>query len=195
MRKFLLALAVVCIAVVSTPSTAFADENVNEGVCEGTHIAPPTKTTKSITITAPEGKLISGYCVKAGSIKQGDGPEYVVLDPAVKSITITHTSGKDISHYTLTFVTAPPPPHDECPDMTGNQSEGTDCTPDVPEKPEPELIPPLVVHPQTDTPPTPAKLTELPRTGAGELLALTAIGISLVGLGTLTLRAAKSRGA
>ena len=58
----------------------------------------------SITVTAPDGKLISGYCVKAGSANQGLGPEFYTVSPPAKSVTITHSSGKDISHYSLTFV-------------------------------------------------------------------------------------------
>ncbi|MBA2642696.1 MAG: hypothetical protein H0U82_07210, partial [Actinobacteria bacterium] len=58
----------------------------------------------SITVTAPDGKLISGYCVKAGSANQGLGPEFYTVSPPAKSVTISHSSGKDISHYSLTFV-------------------------------------------------------------------------------------------
>src|SRR5687767_10852684 len=58
----------------------------------------------SVTVTAPAGKLISGYCVKAGSANQGLGPEFVTISPPQKTVTITHSSGKDISHYSLTFV-------------------------------------------------------------------------------------------
>lgn len=64
----------------------------------------------SITITAPEGFLISEYCVKAGSAQQGDGPETVVLDPPQESVTISHTSGKEISHYSVAYVVAPTTP-------------------------------------------------------------------------------------
>lgn len=58
---------------------------------------------KTITVTAPEGKRISRYCVKAGSINQDLGPEYVVVDPTAKSVTISHSSGKDISHYSVEY--------------------------------------------------------------------------------------------
>jgi hypothetical protein len=58
----------------------------------------------SVTVTAPDGKLISGYCVKAGSANQGDGPEFVPVSPPQKTVTITHSSGKDVSHYSLTYV-------------------------------------------------------------------------------------------
>lgn len=61
-------------------------------------------TGPSHTYTAPDGMLVSGYCVKAGSVQQGNGPEYTVVDPPAKTVTIAHSSGKDISHYSVTLV-------------------------------------------------------------------------------------------
>lgn len=58
----------------------------------------------TLTITAPAGYLIDRYCVKAGSIKQGNGPEFVNVSPPQKSVTISHSSGKDISHYSASYV-------------------------------------------------------------------------------------------
>ena len=68
-----------------------------------------TGDPKSVTVTAPEGKLISGYCVKAGSDKSvPDGAVvWVPVDPAAKTVTITHPSGKAVSHYALAYVDAP----------------------------------------------------------------------------------------
>jgi hypothetical protein len=57
----------------------------------------------SVTVTAPAGMVITGYCVKAGSVKQGDGPVYVLLDEPATTVTITHVSGKAISHYTVYY--------------------------------------------------------------------------------------------
>lgn len=59
----------------------------------------------SVEITAPEGKLISGYCVKAGSSAQGLGPEYYRTVP-IKTTLIQHSSGKDIGHYSARYVDA-----------------------------------------------------------------------------------------
>jgi len=56
------------------------------------------------TVTAPDGYLISGYCVKSGSVNQGDGPVYVGVNPSAQTVTISHPSGKAISHYSLTLV-------------------------------------------------------------------------------------------
>lgn len=63
--------------------------------------------TSSVTVTAPEGQLITGYCVKAGSEASGDGPVYVTLDEPVSEVTITYPSGKDISHYIVFYTAAP----------------------------------------------------------------------------------------
>jgi len=62
---------------------------------------------KTLTITAPEGKLISRYCVKAGSVNQDLGPEYVDVNPPSESVVISHSSGKDISHYSIEYVNTP----------------------------------------------------------------------------------------
>ncbi|HAN71906.1 MAG TPA: hypothetical protein DCQ36_10035, partial [Actinobacteria bacterium] len=66
-----------------------------------------TGSYKSLTIVAPEGMLVSGYCVKAGSTQQGNGPEYVTVNPAMASVTIAHSSGKDISHWSATYTPMP----------------------------------------------------------------------------------------
>jgi hypothetical protein len=61
----------------------------------------------TVTITAPEGKLITGYCVKAGSAQRGDGPVYVTLTTPVSSLEISHPTGKAISNYSYSLGTAP----------------------------------------------------------------------------------------
>jgi hypothetical protein len=81
----------------------------------------------SITVTAPEGMLISGYCVKAGSANEELGPEFHTVDPPAETVTITHSSGKDISHYSLTFV-AETPPTETTPDTTTTETTSTETT-------------------------------------------------------------------
>lgn len=93
----------------ATPTTASAVDNTNPQVCapldsgkidvSGNHA--------SVDVTAPDGMLISQYCVKAGSTQQGNGPVYQTVTPPVKSMTITYPGGKDISHYSLSFVNVP----------------------------------------------------------------------------------------
>ena len=90
--------------------------NSNEQVCDGTHI--PGSGGPSIQVTAPEGQLITGYCVKAGSANQGYGPEYVTVDPPASSVTITHSSGKDVSHYVVSYTTAPETTTTSVPEST-----------------------------------------------------------------------------
>ncbi|HYH72595.1 MAG TPA: hypothetical protein VD764_05215, partial [Nocardioides sp.] len=56
----------------------------------------------TITYTAPDGYLVSSWCVKAGTTT-----EVHAVDPPAKTITISHSSGKGISHYSVTLVKAP----------------------------------------------------------------------------------------
>lgn len=58
----------------------------------------------SVVVTAPTGFLISGYCVKAGSSNQGNGPVFVTVSPPQAEVTITYPGGKDISHYSVSYV-------------------------------------------------------------------------------------------
>ncbi len=149
-----MAAAISGVAFVALAADARAEnDNVNEGVCQpqAGHLSPPNSTTKSITVEAPEGKLISGYCVKAGSIKQGNGPEYVTVDPPAASVTITHSSGKDISHYVVFYINKPvdPPvtvPEDPDPDPTTTTTVPDPDPTTTTTVPETELIPPLVIE-------------------------------------------------
>lgn len=90
---------------------ASTDKPANPGAAHDGQVCPPGDSGKidvsggsSVTVTAPEGKLISGYCVKAGSANEDLGPELVPVDPPQKTVTITHSSGKDVSHYSLDYV-------------------------------------------------------------------------------------------
>jgi hypothetical protein len=77
-------------------------------------IDPPGDPT-SLVITAPEGKVIVQVCVKAGSAQQQEGPFFIDFDPGVTETTISHPSGKEISHYSVKFADAPPPPNGTTP--------------------------------------------------------------------------------
>jgi hypothetical protein len=76
---------------------------------------PKTDTSgdpETVELVAPEGKLISAYCIKSGSEKQGEGPKIVVLDEPVATLTIAYPTGgrcKSISHYAVAYVEAPKP--------------------------------------------------------------------------------------
>lgn len=76
----------------------------------------------SVTVPAPDGFLISGYCVKAGSDQStSDGAvSYVTITP-VKSVTFSHYSGKSISHYSVSYT----PVVEVCVDgVSGTYGEG-----------------------------------------------------------------------
>ena len=62
----------------------------------------------SVTVTAPAGKVIIGYCAKAGSAQSGGGPEYFRVKPTT-TLVIAHSSGKDLSHYSVRYGDSPKP--------------------------------------------------------------------------------------
>jgi len=100
---------VVTVGVVLFSAPAYATPN--EGVCAGLDSGKidTTGDPQTVTVTAPAGKVIVEYCVKAGSIKQGNGPEYVVVDPGVGTITFGHSTGKAVSHYSVRYATVTTP--------------------------------------------------------------------------------------
>ena len=189
------AVSIICLGVSSGSASAEvppADDNlviVLAQTCPKGGKIDVVGIVKSITVTAPEGKLIAGYCVKAGSAKQGDGPESFVLQPPVEEITFGHSSGKDISHYTIVFVGKPiddlaPVPADE-PVMPDDKAAPVP----QPEAPQPETgSASALLEAQTEIPQVPvvsATTTELPVTGSmTSILAGLAAGITAVGLTT-----------
>lgn len=119
---FALAFAVSGVLVGSSPAGAATGENP---VPPGSQVCPAGDSGKidvqgdqtSITLSAPDGKLITGYCVKAGSVNNDNGPVYVPVQPPTAMVTITYPGGKAISHYSLFYTDAPtPPPPPVCPD-------------------------------------------------------------------------------
>ncbi|WP_277209568.1 hypothetical protein [Isoptericola croceus] len=128
---------------------------------------------ETVTLTAPEGKLISTYCVKSGSDGKGNGPKIVTLDvpqPEVEISYVADNKCKDISHYAVAYVDAPTPtpsPDDSTepspvpsgepvvdpePSPEPSGEPGTDPTPEVSEGPEgrPQTVVP--VEPGSDEP-------------------------------------------
>jgi hypothetical protein len=126
----------------------------NEGVCQpqSAHLFPHKNNITTLTYTAPAGMLISGWCVKAGSIKQGFGPEYHTVNPPAASVVISHSTLKDISHYTVTLV------------PKGDDPSETPTVPPVTQTPTPTPSePPVTETPGTETPsPTVPPVTETP---------------------------------
>ncbi len=56
----------------------------------------------TVTVTAPEGNLISGYCVKAGAEKF-----FIEVSPPQKTVVVDHPVKDSVSHYSLVYVDAP----------------------------------------------------------------------------------------
>ncbi|GHH75944.1 LPXTG cell wall anchor domain-containing protein [Promicromonospora soli] len=150
----------------------------------------------SLVVTAEPGYLITGYCVKAGSDKQGNGPENYVVDPPAAEVTITHSSGKAISHYTLITVETEPTPSPSPSVPSGSPS------------PEPSSSEPAV-EPSGSTEPTDGSTVPgeeldgeesveeepevLASTGASTAIGFTLIALALVG-GGVTLIVLRRKG-
>jgi hypothetical protein len=114
-------LAVLVALAVGVGSAASSDTGVCAGGDSGKVDVSGDHTT--LTLTADDGYVITGYCVKAGSTKQGLGPETYTVDPPAQEVVISHSSGKAISHYSYTVAEGgvePCPPEDTtgCADVT-----------------------------------------------------------------------------
>lgn len=65
----------------------------------------------TVTVYAPPGYLIDGYCVKAGTTKY-----FIVVDPPAASVIVDHPDKDSVSHYSLSYVI------DVCSNIEGAQS-------------------------------------------------------------------------
>lgn len=132
--------------------------NYDGNVCPDMDVAKTDVSgdKKTITLIAPEGKLISAYCVKAGSYNRGEGPKVVELPEPLAEVTIAYTVGgkcRDISHYSVAYVDAPTSP----------------STPSTPSTPTPsptpsEETPTETVENPTDETDEPTEETPAPNT-------------------------------
>lgn len=115
-------LALPVIALSSAP--AQAEDDGNDGkVCLGLDSGKidTTGDPQTVTVHAPAGQLVTGYCVKAGSLQQGNGPVYVELEEATDVLVIRHPSTKAVSHYSLSYGPAIPPVEEE-PEVPDTQN-------------------------------------------------------------------------
>ena len=136
----------------------------SEEVCPGLDSGKINTTGDPMSITIPnsdtpalpEGALISQYCVKAGSVNQGLGPEIVNFDPGEESVTFEYpVANKAISHYSFAWTFTQTPTETPTPTPTATSTpppvetpaatpEAT-VTPASPETPAPvdsdEVIP------------------------------------------------------
>jgi hypothetical protein len=137
-RKLLATIAIVTLATVGAIGTA-GIVGAQEATCpplDTGHLTDANDQT-SVTITAPEGQVIVQVCLKAGSAEQGLGPEFFNFDPGVTTITLSHSSGKEISHYSVDFADAPPPPPNGPPPngTTPTTTAAPKVTPQAPARP------------------------------------------------------------
>ena len=59
---------------------------------------------QTVTVTAPAGNLITGYCVKAGNVASGvQAVVYVDVIPPQETVVISHPSQKAVSHYSYSY--------------------------------------------------------------------------------------------
>ncbi|WP_435745669.1 hypothetical protein [Nocardioides sp. SYSU DS0663] len=130
-------------SVLIVPGFAVADrDETGDQTCPALSSGKEDTTGDPMTVTvhAPAGKVITGYCVKAGSTKQGDGPRMVSLDRPLTTVVLSYPDAagdkgaKAVSHYSLTYADAstPSPPTPPTPPTT----------PVVP--PDPQPNPPAV---------------------------------------------------
>lgn len=108
MKRTIIAL-IAGLTLLAGAATAAADGggNAGEKVCPGTHLSPGSLVNG--VYTAPEGKLIIGWCAKAGSDQQGNGPEEHVVDPPAQQVAITHSSNHGLSHFSVKLIDKPTP--------------------------------------------------------------------------------------
>lgn len=190
-------------ATVSTVASASPVVTAVEDVCPEEGKAQPGGNQPSVLVTAPDGMVITGYCVKAGSAQQEEGPEYEYFDSPVTEVTITHSSGKDISHYTVFYAPAPTPtptptPSEEptpTPTPTPSEEPTPTPTPEPSEKPTPKPEPEPSEKPvpvgQPANPSAPP--SELASTGPAETVGYAMVALSLAGGGVALMVMARRR--
>jgi hypothetical protein len=185
----------------------------NEGVCPqggewSSHFS--ANDADEFTYNAPDGYVVVELCVKAGSIIQGDGPEFTDFDPGVDTVTFDHSSGKDISHFSVRLICLDdeeePTTTTTAPTTTSTTSitvpETTTTTPTtavtttVPETsttvPDPTTTVPVPTTDDTVTGQTagePVPTEELARTGLSDYrnYFMVVFGMAITALGLLTL--------
>jgi len=129
---FIIAIALVAAGVFAYNNLSASATPPPDLHCEGHNVAPNIKDESGSddnNIVPVAGTLI---CVKASTGNTGvitaDGvttlQEYLFNAGIVDG---SGDQGRDVSYW----VTYPSVPHDECPNIPGNQEEGTDCDPSV----------------------------------------------------------------
>ncbi|WP_454859884.1 LPXTG cell wall anchor domain-containing protein [Promicromonospora soli] len=216
MRKMTVlgASALLVAGLMVSPAAAFAapvltnTEDFLEGVqvCEGYDSGKidTVGDPESVTFDAPMGELISGYCVKAGSTKQGEddgGAYFVTLDEPAPSVTITYPwgGGRAVSHYAVEYADIVPSPSPSPSVPSEEPSDEPSVVPsDEPTEPSDELSggsdDGSVEGDATSSPSASASEPPvLAATGASTAIGFTLIALALVG-GGVTLLVLRRKG-
>lgn len=218
MRKITVlgASALLAAGLVAAPAAAFAApvSGSSEQYLDGVKVCAGYDSGKidtdgepmELTVEAPEGQLVSGYCVKAGSVNQGagkGGAYYVTLDEPAESVTITYPwgGGRAISHYAVSYTDAqdeatpePSVPAQEPAPETTAPGEGVPVESPAPND---EAAPGEAVSGETapgEAAPAQDEPEELAATGASTVIGFTLIALALVG-GGVTLIVLRRKGA
>lgn len=167
MKKAISALAVVLLALVgavalASPASAHHNTVTGVAVCN----ADTGKFDVTWTITNSEADKTETATSRLGSVNiaaGGSAQQTESVSAGTHTLDVHGVWQNEVTHDASGSVTTegtcetppPPPPHDECPNIPGDQPEGTDCTP--------ETEPP----PTDDTPESPTDTPEpvLPNTG------------------------------
>lgn len=145
MRKTIGALALTVGLLIGGAATAFAGA---DDVC-GPLTSGKIDTTgdpDTVTMTASPGHLIDSYCIKAGSVNNGNGPVYIGVDPPAASLTVGHPSGKAVSHYSWHEVPvyvppSPTPSESDSPSPSPSASSSPSPSPSESDSPSPSPSP------------------------------------------------------
>ncbi|WP_244666915.1 PT domain-containing protein [Myceligenerans indicum] len=206
----LLAVGLGAAPAAAAPLVADTTEYVDVNTCkdvpgfEGATKKDVTGEQYSVTVDAPDGELISAYCVKAGSTKNGGGPLVVTLDEPASSVEIEYfdqeEKQKAISHYAVLTVNCPSDePSDEPSDgpsdepSDGPSDEPSDGPSDEPStEPSDEPSEPTVA-PTSSTPADGETAGVLAATGAGAAVGYALLALALAGGGVTLLVLRKRR--
>lgn len=141
MRKRLTPLAALAAAALVVPVVGLAPSSVaapsSDAVCAPLDSGKIDVRGELQAVTPPikPGKLITGYCVKAGSVNQGNGPAYRTLPEPVPTYAISHPSGKAVSHYSLSYINAAPAPTTPAPTTPAPTELGPVAFPEIENEP------------------------------------------------------------
>lgn len=107
MKRFIGAFVALVVAAGGAAFAAPAVATQPDFICEGYDSGKidTVGDPATVEVTAPEGKLISGYCVKAGTEKF-----FIEVDPPSKTVVVDHPTKDSVSHYSLVYVDAPVEP-------------------------------------------------------------------------------------